>query len=390
MDIKTTKRTLINSYMAAFKGLSPRKSWLITSRHGMGKSQVMAQIAAELSNLLKLSFGFIDIRLGQYEIGDLLGLQRIQETYQITNKIFKDGVLIEETVVAKDVAVHDLPLWFPRDPNWHGIIFFDEINRGSRDTQQWAFQAVLDYRCNFVDFPAGAMITSACNDDQEIYNILNLDPALFDRFGVIKFNPTVPEWNNHAEQLGVHLSILRYVSKFPTDLDPPEAIEPGIRYPSRRSWVSLSEQINAFAELDDDPIKDLDYLHHLAMAWLGDTVTVNFVDFVKKEYKVYLPDQILAEFSSKLKNEFKEMIATDITWYNRQIVRYIAKNNSTLTPKQHGNLADYFMTIPRETANGFWADFSRECRKQTVAFNKDPQVEKYTRALFNKTEAMKG
>ena len=41
MDIKQLKRTL--------KDLPPKKSVLIKSRHGMGKSQVVAQVAAEMS-----------------------------------------------------------------------------------------------------------------------------------------------------------------------------------------------------------------------------------------------------------------------------------------------------------------------------------------------------
>ena len=87
MDITATKRTL--------KGLPPKHSVLLEARHGVGKSDVVAQTAAELSLALNKPFGFVDIRLGQYEIGDLIGLPRARDTYEVTNKVFEKGILVE-------------------------------------------------------------------------------------------------------------------------------------------------------------------------------------------------------------------------------------------------------------------------------------------------------
>jgi MoxR-like ATPase len=186
MDIKQTKRTLM--------GLPPRHSVLIEGKHGLGKSEVVAQTAAELSAKLEKEFGFVDIRLGQYEIGDLIGIPRAMETFTVTHRVFSKGRQEKRDVIAKNVTIHDLPLWFPRDKDSYGFVFFDEINRGSRDTQQWAMQIVLDYRSNFVDVPLNWRVVAACNGDQDVYSVLNLDPALYDRFLVIKFN-----WNGLRE-----------------------------------------------------------------------------------------------------------------------------------------------------------------------------------------------
>jgi hypothetical protein len=383
MNIKTVKRTIINSYLAAYHGHSPRRSYMLKGKHGLGKSQVIFQVAAQLSILLKRPFEVIDIRLGQYEIGDLTGLQRVRNTFDIVKKVFVNGVLTTVTEVAKDVCVHDLPLWFPRDPDWRGFIFFDELNRGSVDTQQWAMQAVLDYRANFVDFPAHAMVLAAGNPNKVGYHVRSMDIALDDRLGEIEFAPSNPEWLVHAHEIGVWHAITKYIEKFgSTDLDPPEVMDPDKRYPSRRSWVSLSEQVLGFAAAGDDPRTDLDYLHHLVRSWVGDSIAVNFVDFFKKDYKVYTAKEILTDFP-KLKSEFEAMVATDIGFYNKEIADYIAKGSLKLTEKQRKNLTDYFFTIPKETAVGFWRQFLDGSRKEATAwYNADPRIVAFIKEAY--------
>ena len=377
MNINQTIRTLM--------GLPPKHSVLIEGRHGIGKSEVVAQTAAAMSVRLGKPFGFIDIRLGQYEVGDLIGIPRAMDSFTVTHNVFDKGSLKSVEMVAKNVTAHDLPLWFPRDPDSYGFMFFDELNRGSRDTQQWAMQIVLDYKSNFVEVPKNWRVVAACNDDQDIYSILNLDPALYDRFLVIKFEPTVPEWLSHAEKIGVHDAVIKYISKFGTDLDVPDKVQSGIRYPSRRSWVKLSNTLHHMAENADDPLSDLDYLILLAGGYVGTTVSVNFKEFIQKDYKVYSAKEILDNFP-KLKDEFEKMIATDFTFYNKEIVGYIKKSKiEKLTKKQTDNLFLYVKTIPRETAAGFWSAFRTDCSKASAAwYGSSTEITDYMRGLFTK------
>jgi hypothetical protein len=379
MDIKNTKRTL--------KGLPPKHSILLEARHGVGKSDVVSQTAAELSLALNQPFGFVDIRLGQYEIGDLIGIPRPRDTFEVTNKVFDKGILVESKITAQHVTVHDLPLWFPRDTNSHGFLFFDELNRGSRDTQQWAMQIVLDYKSNFNEVPINWRVVAACNDDQDLYSILNLDPALYDRFLVIKFRPTVPEWLSYAENNDVHPSIRKYISKFPSELDSPEKMESGKRYQSRRSWVKLSNTIRHMDANGDNPLEDLDYLILLSNGYLG-TIATQYVEFIKKDYKVFSPEEILNKFP-KLKEDFQKMLATDITFYNKEIASFIKKENISLTKKQSENLFEYVKTIPRETATGFWSKFMEDCKSEATRWYKsNADVTAYIRGLLNKAESL--
>jgi hypothetical protein len=381
MNIEQTIRTLM--------GVPPKHSVLLEGRHGLGKSEVVAQTAAAMSVKLKKPFGFIDIRLGQYEVGDLIGIPRARDTYTVTRNVYENGSLKSSNVEAKNVTVHDLPLWFPRDEESFGFLFFDELNRGSRDTQQWAMQIVLDYKSNFHEVPVNWRVIAACNDDQDVYSILNLDPALYDRFLVIKFQPTVQEWLSHANSINVHDAITKYITKFSSDLDVPEKVESGKRYPSRRSWVKLSNTLQYMADKGNDPLSDSDYLILLASGYVGTTVSVNFVEFIRKEYKVFTAEEILNNFP-KLEEDLKKMIATDFTYYNKILVAHIKKSGvKKLSEKHSANLFSYVKFIPRETASGFWGAFRTDCAKASEAwFNSSKDITDYIGGLVNRVKAL--
>lgn len=381
MDIKTLKRTL--------KTLPPKKSVIIKSKHGMGKSQVVAQVAAEMSVSTGKPFGFIDIRLGQYEVGDLIGLPEKRPKYTFVNKMYDKGNLIDEKVVVENVTVHDLPLWFPREGT-AGFIFLDEINRGTRDTQQWAFQLVQDYRTNFVDVPEGWRVIAACNDNQDEYNVLGMDQALKDRFLEIKFTPSVDEWLDWARENRVHDAVVKYVAAHNKDLDPPEkGMQSGERYPSRRSWVNLSDMMKYSQAAGNDLLAELEYLQLLGFGYVGNTVALNFIGFIQKDYKTFTPEEILGNFA-KIKDEFARMDAVAVTGYGEQVVDYIKEKGVKLNKAQCGNLTEFVKTIRPEVREGFWSDFIGRASEQALAwYNSDPEITKVLNKAFHKPKAGK-
>jgi MoxR-like ATPase len=375
MDIKQLKRTL--------KDLPPKKSVLIKSRHGMGKSQVVAQVAAEMSVSTGKPFGFIDIRLGQYEVGDLIGLPEKRAKYTLVNKLYDKGVLTEERILAENVTVHDLPLWFPREGT-SGILFIDEINRGSRDTQQWSFQLILDYRTNFVDVPEGWRVIAACNDNQDEYSVLGMDQALKDRFLEVKFTPTVDEWIGWAKTSGVHDAVLKYIAAHNKDLDPPEKMQSSERYPSRRSWVSLSDMMKYSEANGTDLLKDLEYLQLLAFGYVGNTVALNFIGFIQKEYRVFTPQEILGNFA-KVKDEFARMDPLEASHYGEILVDHIKEKGLKLTKSQCENLLEFVKAIRPEVREGFWSDFIGRASEPALAwYNGSPEITKVLNSAFHR------
>jgi hypothetical protein len=108
------------------------------------------------------------------------------------------------------------------------------------------------------------------------------------------------------------------------------------------------------------------------------------LDFFKKDYKVYSAEEIINNFP-KLKEDFSKMIVTDFTFYSKEIVSYLKKNNVKLTKKQSGNLFSYATTIPKEAAAGLWSDLRKECPQESAKwYQSDPVITAYIRDLLNK------
>ena len=381
MNVQETKFTL--------KYLPPRQSVMLQGPHGIGKSDVVRQVAKELSIEDKVTYELIDIRLSQKEVGDLIGMPSAVDKFTVTHEVYKDGKVASVDVVANNVTVYAIPTWFPIDPNSRGILFCDELNRATREVQQVAFELVLDYRLNFRELPIGWRVVSAINNDTDIYAVLEIDPALMDRFLIVNFQPTTEEWLQYARENKVHDAVIKYITKFETNLEVPEKVEPGKVYPSRRSWVKFSTVMNHMAEKGQDllaPERDK-YLIKLASGFVGSTVAVHFEDFIKKDYKVLSAEDILNKYSDKLSKEIKIKDLAEIGYLNKLITEYTKKN--ILNKKQQDNLFRYYKDVLKEGASDLWNGLIRECKAETVKWwHGNPEIAKYTSSVLGKATAL--
>ena len=251
-------------------------------------------------------------------------------------------------------------------PDYEGILFFDEINRGTKDTRQWAFQIVLDYKTNFKDVPKGIQIVAACNDNLETYQIGELDQSFLDRFFVIDLKPTLKEFLNYAEKVGCHQAVYMYLEKNGgTCLDAPDQMDPDKRYQSRRSWIALSDTIKHFKSggldlLDFSADGAKDYFIKVCSGWLGGMNAMPFVSYVEKEYQVFTAEQIINEYP-KYRRAFKKMaVITDYGHYNEVVLKYLEKKK-TINAEQQSNLYQFWRDMPNEAAGVFWNQFRIRC-----------------------------
>ena len=373
MNVQETKQ--------AIKYLPWTHSIMLTGPHGLGKSEMWRQSAKELSVETGTPHELIDIRLAEREPGDVIGFPRrvtTEEPLVVTRRIWVKGKLTSETKKVINVMTHDLPVWFPTDPDWHGFILFDELDRSTREVQQSVMEMSLDHQLNMVPLPEHCRVGACCNGNPDVYTTLIPCPALISRFVLIPFKPTVPEWQAHFDkELNGHPAISRYILKFAADLDVPEGLlEPYKQYPNRRGWCKLSDTIKGMQTAGIDLLKDLDFLMKISAGYIGDTVAVNFVDFVRKDYKVHDPEDILNKWNKELEREFADSAPTDVSFYSKVLVKFAGK--SGLTKKQMGNLTAWFFAIPKESAAGFYNLFINEERKTcTEWYKSDPRIADY-------------
>lgn len=322
-------------------------SVLLVGKHGIGKSCLVKQLA------IQKNIPLIDIRLAECEPGDLKGLPYIVngKTYFATPDFFpihdEDREEIEKTL---NIKINPSPK--------EGILFFDELNRANRDVQQAVFEIILDRRLSGKRIQEGWRIFSAINDDDSLYQVISMDPALLSRFCVIKLNPTVEEWLEWAEGK-ISPVIISFIKNHPDLLDPTKSqIESCVAnmeiIPSRRSWAMFSE---AFEKMQD---KNKNKVLLLASTFVGSSVALRFADFFEQQYKVLTAEEVLNNIDSNaVIDKIKTASITELSEYNRRIIEYLKVNK--ITEKASKNLVEYLKMVPESVVGEFWSSALSQC-----------------------------
>ena len=369
MNIKQTLYCLLNFPVT--------ESILICGNHGIGKSQLVKQ-AAKI-----LGIPCIDFRLSQNDVGDLKGMP-----FHVNGRtVFAPP----EFFPLKEADAIELKEFLGLTTDISrgrygdkGILFLDEINRASRETQQAAFELVLDRRLNLRALPDGWRVVSAINDEDDIYTVNSLDPAFLSRFFVVKFNPSIQEWLEWADGNGVHPVVTEFIRKNDTLLDPSsemlrEASTKGItKVHDRRAWVKFSDTINKLVQdyeegkLEKNPLgKDpaqVNWLFLIATGYVSTIAAAQFKNFMETDYQSLNASIILNQWTKDIEKRLKDIVdkgrIPELAAYNGMLLDYIKKNiKDKLTKAQAEALTRYTMLLPNELVGDLWQKGSRDCKE---------------------------
>jgi hypothetical protein len=345
MDIKTTKQIISSNVTSSI---------MLHANHGVGKSSCVKQVAKQLG------IEFFDIRLSQCDVGDIKGLP------------YRDG---ETMKFAK-------PEWWPRDSNSKGILFFDELNRASKDVLQAVFEICLDRTLDGDKLPDGWKIVSAVNSHSD-YDVLELDPALQDRWFHIDFSPTAKEWLDWADGK-VNPAIVQFISQNQNLLDAPVGnLETGRVYPSRRSWEALSHFILELNLLDES---NVGLLVQSTKGWCGEECAIMFQKFVANEFKLLKAEDVLDNFK-KVKSQI-EKSSEDIEVISALANAVIKEANNreakNLQDKQKEALKQFFLMLPNDVASDFFLGLTegKKTARLITKLNSDSEVQEKLKAVY--------
>lgn len=182
---------------------------LLIGMHGIGKSELMAQVAASLGIGLEIR------DLSVMEPPDLVGIPQ----------------------VGADGRTHyAAPSFLPTDGR--GLLVFEELNRCPRYMQGPCLQLLTARRLNDYCLPEGWVPCAAINDGDG-YMVEELDPALRSRFLQIRVVPDVREWVRWARgQQRVHPKVIEFVEHSPGIFTDPHA--------NPRAWVYASQFLSTW------------------------------------------------------------------------------------------------------------------------------------------------
>ena len=301
----------------------PRDSVLLRGPHGIGKSQVVRQVAKHFG--LEVT----DRRLSQMTEGDMVGLPST------------DG----------EVTRFNPPDWYKQACDRPMCLFLDELNRGTNEVQQAAFQIVLDRELNGWKLHPETRVYAAVNTGAS-YTVNEMDPALLDRFWAIDLTPTVEDWTVWARGDGaVHDYIVDFIAQNEKWLDAPKDSEPGKVTPSRRSWERLSKALLG-AGIAENPNDTLFY--PMCLGYVGTEATIAFHSFAKTIENQVTGEEILRDYS-KVKKKVAKLGQEKQNVLIEKLADYVTKNLKTIDDKQGQNLRDFMIDLPGELRVSAWS-----------------------------------
>lgn len=299
------------------------KPVLLRGRHGIGKSEVVYQIASNLG------MPVVERRASQMTEGDLLGLPSTEGK----------------------VTTWNPPEFLATACNEAVLLFLDEVDRATPEVRQGLFELCDSRKIAGQTLHPGTLIFAAVNGGEHgaQYQVGEMDPAELDRYTVFDVEPTVEDWLDWAKN-SVTGVVWDFVNQNRSHLEHTGDFEPNKVYPSRRSWKRLSDCLEK-ADMAEDPIGSSGgSMFHLCSAFVGFEAGVSFNDFCAKYENQVTIEDLLDRGEVERTKEF------GINDHLALIEKLGASEcfNATLDDRRVQNLADYFVSLGSEEAMALW------------------------------------
>ena len=301
--------------------IATRKPILLRGRHGIGKSQVVYQTAANLE------LPVVERRASQMTEGDLVGLPKT------------DG----------EVTSFCPPDWYKEACDNPVALFLDEVDRATTEVRQGIFELTDSRKLNGHHLHPDTIIFAAVNGGEHegaaSYQVGEMDPAELDRWTVFDVEPSVEDWLAWAKA-SVNPVVWDFINNNRNHLEHMGDFEPNKVYPSRRSWDRFNECADSAGLLEQATPE----LFSLAGAFVGFEAAVAFNDFVQNYERQVTVADILDHGRADKTSDFS------INEHSALVEKMEASEvfAAELEEGQITNLASYFLTLPSEVAMKLW------------------------------------
>jgi len=342
-------------------GLTP----FLWGKHGIGKSQITRAVYEALGYKVR------DLRLGQMEVGDLIGhpaslyyCPKCGTEYGFAAR-FTNCPMCEQdgaTIPIAGKMVWLPPSWFPQ-PGEKVALFFDEFNRGREDVQQAAFQIVLDRRIHTHEIPDDCPIICAGNPPSsdagtgQDYNVTELDPALMNRFVHIKYVTSTDNWLKWARKHGIDQNIVDFIAIEESFLGNESIDIPIEILPTPRGYEFLSLLISDKVK-KGTPIPRKHWLDVAEMV-IGSAAATSFWQSLKTEIDKPIKAREIFDGFDKVKDRILEQVEAGDGTTRFDLLRITLdeigqclseETSHDYNDKQLNNAADFFVMLPQDLA----------------------------------------
>jgi len=234
MSVENRTVTAIGARKAVKKCFNKKRPMFLWGPPGIGKSEVVADITAELGGFM------IDLRLGQMDPTDIRGIP-------FYNK--ESGKM--DWAPPIDLPDAELASQYPVI-----VLFMDEMNSAAPAVQAAAYQLVLNRRIGRYRLPDNVVMIAAGNRESDKGVTYRMPTPLANRFVHVEMRADFVTWQEWAVKNQIHKDVVGYLSFAKQDLYDFDAKSSSRAFATPRSWVFVSELLED-EDLDDVTATDL-------------------------------------------------------------------------------------------------------------------------------------
>lgn len=369
--------------MKTFKNLATRLSPDVTlcvrGRHAVGKSEGVYQAASVIFHDFYRSEAWLKImndetlphelrghtyedglpvierRLSQMSEGDIVGLPFMNENRRTggMSTAFKPCD------------------WLMNAQEFPVMLFLDERNRALEGVKQAVFQ-LTDSKAFYGNklHPETRIIVAENVGDS--YQVQECDPAEVSRCATVELEPSVEEWLDYA---------VTRCDSFTTDfirehgesvLEYKGTIEPGKKYPDRRTWFKLDRELVMLDEFN----KPSETLHAICCAFLGSETGGKFSAYIRSKDRNVTAQEIMSDWDKakkKLGGATKLPTAQQYIACAGKLGDYLGKNNK-ITDVNAINIACFMFDLPEEVRQNFYQKHLAVAGAEDIMFKVHPLI----------------
>ncbi len=239
-------------------------SFMLWGATGVGKSECVRQLAAELNAELR------DIRLCQKMPTDIGGLPALD--HEMKQTVFYPPAFLAPSIEKKSV-----------------VLFFDEISLAPDDTKGAVLGILEERRQGEIKIPDDWIIVAAGNRPEDMANARGLGAAANRRLLHIVIEPTLEATINHFIKIGIIPEVLAFLKVFPQHLSGEESARTQKHelYPRPASWKKVSDVYEVLRSADKN-------LRQIAVAGIiGDGTAAEFMMLAEEIKNMKSVDELL-------------------------------------------------------------------------------------------------
>jgi hypothetical protein len=234
MSVENRTVTAIGARKAVKKCFNKKRPMFLWGPPGIGKSEVVADITAELGGFM------IDLRLGQMDPTDIRGIPFYNK--ELGKMDWAPPIDLPDAELASQYPVV--------------VLFMDEMNSAAPAVQAAAYQLVLNRRIGKYHLPDNVVMIAAGNRESDKGVTYRMPTPLANRFVHVEMRADFVTWQEWAVKNQIHKDVVGYLSFAKQDLYDFDAKSSSRAFATPRSWVFVSELLED-EDLDDVTATDL-------------------------------------------------------------------------------------------------------------------------------------